>query len=74
MEESTFSIIFSEPEDPRLYRTKRHKLLDIILMTICAVLRAKISKMLPMTMRKPSIKAMDALRQDGVGLYLILNI
>ena len=38
MEESTFSIIFSEMEDPRLDRTKRQKLLDIILMTICAVL------------------------------------
>lgn len=38
MEESSFSIIFSELDDPRMDRTKRHKLLDIILMTICAVL------------------------------------
>ncbi|MEA4811789.1 MAG: ISAs1 family transposase [Anaerolineaceae bacterium] len=38
MEESSFSIIFSKLEDPRLDRTKQHKLLDIILMTICAVL------------------------------------
>lgn len=38
MEETTFSIIFSHLEDPRLDRTKRHGLLDIILLTICAVL------------------------------------
>ena len=38
MEESTFSIIFSHLEDPRIDRTKRHGLLDIILLTICAVL------------------------------------
>ena len=38
MEESTFSIIFSHLEDPHIDRTKRHGLLDIILLTIYAVL------------------------------------
>jgi len=38
MEESKFSIIFSDITDPRVDRTKRHKLLDIIGLTICAVL------------------------------------
>jgi hypothetical protein len=38
MEESTFSIIFSHLEDPRLDRTKRLGLPGIILLTICAVL------------------------------------
>ena len=38
MEESKFSIIFSDLTDPRVDRTKRHKLLDIIGLTICAVL------------------------------------
>ena len=38
MEESTFTIIFSSLKDPRIYRTKLHNLLDIILLSICAVL------------------------------------
>ena len=38
MEESKFSIIFSDLTDPRVDRTKRNKLLDIIGLTICAVL------------------------------------
>jgi hypothetical protein len=38
MEESKFSIIFSDITDIRVDRTKRHKLLDIIGLTICAVL------------------------------------
>ena len=29
---------FSELEDPRIERTKRHKLIDIITITICAVI------------------------------------
>ena len=29
---------FSELEDPRVDRTKRHKLIDIIIITICAVI------------------------------------
>jgi len=38
MAESKFSIIFSDLTDPRVDRTKRHKLLDIIGLTITAVL------------------------------------
>ena len=38
MEESTFTIIFSSLKDPRIDRTKLHNLLDIILLSICAVL------------------------------------
>lgn len=38
MAESKFSIIFSDLTDPRVDRTRRHKLLDIIGLTICAVL------------------------------------
>ena len=38
MEESKFSIIFSDLTDPRVDRTKRHQLVDIIGLTICAVL------------------------------------
>ncbi len=29
---------FSELEDPRINRTKRHKLIDIIIIRICAVI------------------------------------
>jgi hypothetical protein len=38
MEESTFTIIFSSLKDLRIDRTKLHNLLDIILLSICAVL------------------------------------
>jgi len=38
MEESKFSVIFNDLTDPRVDRTKRHKLLDFIGLTICAVL------------------------------------
>jgi len=38
MEENTFTITFSSLRDPRIDRTKLHNLLDIILLTICAVL------------------------------------
>jgi len=38
MEKSKFSIIFRDMTDPRVDRTKRHKLLDIIRLTICAAL------------------------------------
>lgn len=38
MEESTIKIIFSSLKDPRIDRTKLHYLLDIILISICAVL------------------------------------
>ncbi len=38
MEESTFTIIFSSLKDTRIDRTKLHNLLDIILLSICAVL------------------------------------
>ena len=38
MKESTFKIIFSSLKDPRIDRTKLHNLLDIILLSICAVL------------------------------------
>ena len=38
MAESKFSIIFSDLTDPRVDRTKRHKLLDILGLTIIAVL------------------------------------
>jgi predicted transposase YbfD/YdcC len=38
MAESKFSIIFSDLTDPRVDRTKRHKLLDILGLTITAVL------------------------------------
>ena len=38
MAENKFSIIFSDLTDPRVDKTKRHKLLDIIGLTITAVL------------------------------------
>ena len=38
MAESKFSSIFSDLTDPRVDRTKRHKLLDILGLTIIAVL------------------------------------
>ena len=53
MEESKFSIILSDLTEPRVDRTKRNKLLDIIGLTMCAVYVVRITGLKSQKLEKP---------------------